>query len=91
MITTVYDIDDKLVTHYINGKSIGSESIPDKLLVDKVKIGPASIGNWSEPMYRTDPEFIVRNLNGSLDEFTLFSKALSSQEIAEQYQIGKPN
>jgi len=82
MITTVYDIESNRVTHYVNGKPIGSEDIPEKYLVKNVKIGPASIGNWSEPMYRTDPEFVVRNFNGSIDEFMIFSKALTADEIS---------
>ena len=42
-------------------------------------------------MYRTDPTFVVRNLNGSVDEFALFSGALSSSEISGLYQAGNPN
>lgn len=91
MLCTVYDVDQKQVTHYVDGESIGSRSIPEGLLVDSIKIGSASICNWSEPMYRTDPTFVVRNLNGSVDEFALFSGALSSNEISGLYQAGNPN
>lgn len=91
MLATVYDVDAKQVTHYVNGEAIGIESVPDDYLVETVRIGSASIANWSEPMYRTDPEFVVRNLNGSIDEFALFAGALSSEEIAEHFRIGNPN
>ena len=57
--------------------------------VDKIRIGAASIGNWSEPE-RNDPHFAVRNLNGSIDEFILFNAALSAAEIDQLYQAGKP-
>lgn len=88
-IATTYDVDAKIVTHYIDGKEISREAIPDEYLVEQVKIGAASIGNWSEPE-RSDPSFAVRNLNGAIDEFAIYSAALSPDEIAELYQIGKP-
>lgn len=91
MLCTVYDVDQKQVTHYVNGEVISDESIPDNLLVDSIKIGAASICNWSEPMYRTDATFVVRNLNGCVDEFALFSGALSSNEISNLFQAGNPN
>lgn len=90
MIATVYDVDAEKVTHYIDGRAISSEDVPDGYLVEKVKIGAASIGNWSEPKNQSDPNFAVRNLNGSLDEFALYSAALSAEEIAGLYLIGKP-
>ena len=54
-----------------------------------VRIGAASIGNWSIPT-RPDSEFAIRNLNGSMDEFAIFSAALSHAEIQEMYNNGKP-
>lgn len=90
MLATTYDVQARRVTHYVDGVAIGDEAIPEEYLVEKVTIGPASIGNWSEPMYRTDPQFVVRNLNGSFDEFVLYSAALSAAEIAELYHLGNP-
>ena len=90
MVATVYDVDRKLVTHYLNGESLSSEAIPDEYLVDQIRIGAASLGNWSEPAYRKDPGFAVRNLNGSMDEFALFSAALSADEVRRLYEAGKP-
>ena len=66
-----------------------TDQIPENMRVDTVRIGAASIGNWSEPM-REDPHFAVRNLNGAIDEFAIFSGALSAEEIRELYEIGKP-
>jgi hypothetical protein len=91
MLCTVYDVDQKQVTHFVDGKPISKQTIPENLLVDSIKIGSASICNWSEPMYSTDPTFVVRNLNGSVDEFALFSGALSSNEVLGLYQAGNPN
>mgnify|MGYP001236785462 CR=1 FL=1 len=88
-IATTYDTSTYTVTHYINGKQFHQEVLPENMQVDRVKIGAASIGNWSEPT-RNDAKFSVRNLNGSMDEFAIFSAALSAVEIAELYESGKP-
>ncbi len=89
MITTVYDVDARAVTHSVNGRVLSRETIPEEYLVETVKIGAASIGNWGQP-YSEDPAFTVRNLNGSMDEFAFFAAALSDEEIAQIYQHGKP-
>lgn len=90
MIATVYDLDRNEVRHALNGEVISREAIPEEYRVENVRIGAASICNWSEPVYRPDPEFAVRNLNGSLDEFALFGAALSEEEIRELYAKGRP-
>lgn len=89
MIATVYDVDARRVTHFLNGQPLSQEEIPDDYLVEQVKIGNASLCNWGLPE-RNEPRFAVRNLNGSMDEFALFSAALSPDEIAELYEKGKP-
>jgi Concanavalin A-like lectin/glucanases superfamily/FecR protein len=89
MIATVYDVDAKAVTHFLNGDVLSRETIPDEYLVESVRIGNASIGNWGLPE-RDEPRFAVRNLNGSLDEFKLFGAALSAEEIRRLYTDGKP-
>ncbi len=91
MLAVTYDVDRKAVTHYLNGKPISSETISEPSLVESIRIGHASICNWSEPMYRTDPEFVLRNLNGTLDEFAMFSGTLSDNEIEQWYESGNPN
>jgi hypothetical protein len=90
MLATVYDVEERKVTHYLNGAEISTEAIPDEYLVEKLSIGGASIGNWSEPAYRKGPEFAVRNLNGSIDEFALFSAALTGENIGDIYVHGRP-
>lgn len=89
MIATVYDVDSQFVTHFVNGEQISREAIPDEYLVKYVRIGNASLCNWSLPE-RDEPRFAVRNLNGSLDEFAMFRAALSAKEIQEMYERGKP-
>ncbi|MDF1859368.1 MAG: FecR domain-containing protein [Verrucomicrobiales bacterium] len=89
-LATVFDGAKQTTTHYVNGVAVSMDQIPENLQVDKVEIGAASIGNWSEPRYRNSPEFAVRNLNGTMDELILFSTPLTANEIYELYQDGKP-
>ncbi|NBS33234.1 MAG: hypothetical protein EBS83_10655 [Planctomycetia bacterium] len=88
-LATTYDVDTKTTTHYLNGRQLIAESIPLHQLVETTRIGMASIGNWSMPT-RPDSNFAIRNLNGRIDEFAIFSAALSAEEVAEMYESGKP-
>lgn len=89
-LATVYDGEASVTTHYVNGEVVSIDQIPEELRPEKVVIGAASIGNWSEPIYRKDAEFRVRNLNGTIDEFALFSEALDAVEIREIFEVGRP-
>ena len=91
MLGVTYDVDNQRVTHFLNGSPVSEEIIPNNALCETIRIGAASICNWSEPMYSTDPTFVVRNLNGSMDEFAIYSGALNEDEILELYEAGKPN
>ena len=75
MIAVTYDVDARLVTHFLNGDVAQQGSVcRTSISSQTVRIGNASIGNWGMPAYRNEPEFAVRNLNGSVDEFTLFGR-----------------
>ncbi len=89
MLAAVYDVDQRQVTFYLNGQPISQEAIPAEFMVEKVTIGQASLCNWGLPL-RDDPEFAIRNFNGSMDEFALFSAALTPSEIKDIYDHGKP-
>lgn len=88
-VAVIYDGGAATTTHLVNGEVVSVDQIPKKLQIDKVRIGAASIGNWSEPM-RNEEHFAVRNLNGAMDEFAMFGAALSPDEIRSFYEIGKP-
>ena len=89
-LASVFDGAKQTTTHYVNGIAVSMDQIPENLQADKVEIGAASIGNWSEPRYRNSPDFAVRNLNGTMDELILFSAPLTANEIYELYEDGKP-
>lgn len=88
-IVTVYDANEGTTTHYVNGEVISKDHLPERYVVDTVKIGNASIGNWNEPT-RDEPLFALRNLNGAIDEFAIFNEALDAEEIASLYEQGRP-
>ena len=88
-LVTTFDAPSRTTVHYLNGKEMSREQAPADKAVPTIRIGNAQIGNWGLPT-KTDPEFAVRNLNGRLDEFSIFSTTLSPAEIQSLYQSGKP-
>ncbi len=89
-LAAVYDPVNRVVQQYLNGEQISSESIPDRFYVEELRIGPAEIGNWGQPL-RKSPDFAVRNFNGAIDEMAIFSEALGADEINQLYESGKPS
>ncbi len=87
MLAVTYDRQAGEVAHYLNGKQISLEPIPEHARVSHININAASIANWAEPSpsYRTDEEFTCRNLNGAVDEVFIFDGALNADEILEIY------
>lgn len=88
-LVTTFDAPSRTTVHYLNGEEISREQAPADKAVPTIRIGNAQIGNWGLPT-KNDPEFAVRNLNGRLDEFSIFSSALSPADVQSLYQSGKP-
>ena len=88
-IAAVYDPVGRRVVQYVNGEQVSSEEIADRFHITKLRIGPAEIGKWGQPSRRT-PWFLVRNLNGTIDELAIFRAVLSADEIEKLYEKGKP-
>jgi hypothetical protein len=89
MLATVYNGDEHEVVHYLNGEVLSREPIPDEFLVSNIRIGEASLCNWGLPE-RDQPKFAIRNLNGSMDEFLMYSEPLSTKEIRKLYEASEP-
>jgi hypothetical protein len=80
----VYDREAGMVTHYVDGQPVDTLPIHKHIVL---RFGDAEIGNWQAE------DFIdhrIRSLNGRLDEFVLFRKALSAERIREMYKVGQP-
>lgn len=86
-VATTYDPDAKRVTHYKNGIKVGSKPISR---LQMVSLGMADIGNWPYKPWSEGTEFQIRNLRGSMDELSAFSRALTAEEIQRIYEAGKP-
>ena len=82
----VYDAKTRTVTHFLNGQAVSTKMLSSE---QTIGIGTMEIGNWTpregEPM---EP---VRNFNGRMDEFAVFGRALSAEEIAHAFEVGRPN
>ncbi len=83
------DWDARTITHFINGREFSRHIVPAEQMPLSAQIGAASIGNWELPTL-SDTKFAVRNLNGRIDEFMIFSSALTPAEIQDIYDHGKP-
>ncbi|MEP3833064.1 LamG-like jellyroll fold domain-containing protein [Rhodopirellula bahusiensis] len=88
-LVAVYDPASRLVQQYVNGVRVSAEKIKPKYQIDTLRIGPAEIGNWGQP-FRETPWFAVRNLDGTIDELTIYNAALGATEIHSLYESGKP-
>ena len=81
-IATVYDLEKKKVSHFINGRPFSHEKTK---LDATISFANASLGYLSrkKPNGRT-------SLQGSLDEFAIFKVPLPESEIRRLYEIGCP-
>lgn len=87
-IAVTYDNQSGEVIQYFDGREVSREvhslHQPDRPL----SFGPCEIGNWGLPT--EGHQFPIRNLNGAIDEFAIYSTALSATEIQSFYRKGQP-
>lgn len=83
-LAMVYDQNSKTIRQYLNGSLIDTGEI---VKTQTIILGNSEIGNWQH--HRKDSKDI-RSFNGRMDEFLIFSSALSSEDIKIMYEKGKP-
>lgn len=83
------DLDNQSVTHFVNGSPFSAHQIEEDYKVSFTRFGTGEIGNWGLPN-KPDKYYAVRNLNGAIDEFAIFSSALSDEEIKNIFNMGNP-
>lgn len=76
-LATVIDSEHGEMRHYVNGRQVAGGPLGRKT---PVKLATANLGNIDSTWWNSQP---VRNFNGRMDEFALFTRALTSEEIAE--------
>jgi hypothetical protein len=84
-LAVVYDPAAAQVTHYVNGRAVALLPIHKPVTL---VVGTAELGNWGMPRGQGDSR--VRNLNGRIDEFALFKRALTDAEVAAMHEAGRP-
>lgn len=77
-LATVYDSHAQQVRHYLNGRLVAA--LPVKH-VFPLRLSVAELGNWNDGG-RSD-RVPVRHFSGAMQEFFLFSRALSPGELGE--------
>ncbi len=76
-LAVVFDPDTMEVRHYADGKRVTALPLQD---ASPLRPGMAEIGNWSDRGHQGG--VAIRHLSGAMDEFALWNRALSSEEIA---------
>ena len=83
-LVTVYDNHTSKVLHYVDGRKVSELKFKTRA---KLSIDQAELGNWPKP----DRGHPSTNLRGRIDEIAIFKAALSEEEVARSYEIGRPN
>ena len=86
-LAVVLDGSAKRVTHYVNGQPVGEKKLK---INPPFHIGAAELGNWNASGFPDNDPTLIRNFSGAMDEFCLFSRALTGDEIRALYSAGKP-
>lgn len=86
-LAVVVDGKARQVVEYVNGVPVVRRTLR---LGPPYHLGPAELGNWDAQSGPNPAASLIRNLSGSLDEFELFSRALSDAEVLDLYAQGKP-
>ena len=88
-IAVTYDSQTGEAVQFVDGREISREVSRYHQKGRAIVFGPAEIGNWGMPT--EGHQFPIRNLNGRIDEFAIYSAVLSPVEIQRQYDVGKPD
>jgi len=86
-LAVVIDGGGKNVVHYLNGSPASEHALNIK---PPFRVGVAELGNWNAKGFPRNDPFMIRNFGGAMDEFCLFGRALSADEIRALYSSGKP-
>jgi hypothetical protein len=84
-LATVYDGGHGTVTHYVDGQLASQDfiSVPVGL-----HVGTAEIGNWNIASFQGKQP--IRFFSGCIDEFMLFSRPWSKEEVEQFYEQTRP-
>jgi len=86
-IAVSYDSQSGEVVHYFDGHEVGREVSKLHRPGRAIVFGPCELGNWGLPT--TGHQFPIRNLNGAIDEFAIYSSVLGPAEVRSIYEPGR--
>jgi hypothetical protein len=86
-LAVVLDGKAMQLVHYVNGYPVARHKVR---LGPPYRLGSAELGNWNARVGPNPTPSFIRNLGASLDEFELFSRALSDAEVLKLFTEGKP-
>jgi hypothetical protein len=84
-LAVVFDRAAQQVTHYVDGRQVSQHPVRSEV---PLHIRDAELGNWNIADYRDSRP--IRNFNGCMDEFLLYTRALDAQEVQELRERGRP-
>lgn len=79
-LATVIDAEAGVMKHFVNGSEVAATPMTRRV---PVQLGMANLGNFDGSNPASPVSGVVRNFNGRIDEFALFTRALTAAEIAE--------
>jgi len=88
-IAVTYDNRSGAVVQYVDGVEVSREVDAQHRPNRPIVYGACELGNWGIP-WKNHP-FPIRNLNGRLDEFSIYSASLSAPEIQAMCLAGRPD
>ncbi len=78
-LATVIDGERGVMKHFVNGKEVASGTMKRR---PAVQLGMANLGNFDTAAQMQQDTGKYRSFNGRIDEFALFTRALTEAEIA---------
>ena len=87
-LAVVLDGGSGEAVHYVDGEPVSRHALE---LGPPFRLGSAELGNWNARSGPTPAPVLIRNLSGALDEFALFSRALSDAEVRGLHAQGRPD
>jgi len=85
-VAVTYDRPGGWVTHYLDGKPVVRLPI---LFDAPLRVGDAELGNWNQAARRDNAP--IRHFSGCMDEFVMFSRALTEAEVERLCTRGRPS
>jgi hypothetical protein len=86
-LAAVVDGEHGQVVHYVNGVAVSRHALT---LPPPYRLGAGELGNWNPGEFPNKLPFLIRHFSGAMDEFAIYSRALSDAEILKLYSEGKP-